>query len=104
MAAEYALEKLMHAVDALATGAGPVQHRLGDAAIHLLTVRPEDIPEENLRRTLIGVLEDLSYAQVEGDEGRIFATLRITDDEDARAIARRILELYHGLDRFLRER
>jgi hypothetical protein len=55
MAAEYALEKLMHAVDALATGAGPVQHRLGDAAIHLLTVRPEDIPEENLRRTLIGV-------------------------------------------------
>jgi hypothetical protein len=38
------------------------------------------------------------------DEGRIFATLRITDDEDARAIARRILELYHGLDRFLRER
>jgi hypothetical protein len=50
------------------------------------------------------VLEDLSYAQVEGDEGRIFATLRITDDEEARAIARRILELYHGLDRFLRER
>jgi hypothetical protein len=36
--------------------------------------------------------------------GSIFATLRITDDEDARAIARRILELYHGPDRFLRER
>jgi hypothetical protein len=56
----------------------------------------EDIPEENLRRTLIGVLEDLSYAQVEGDEGRIFATLRITDDEDARAIARRILSSITG--------
>jgi hypothetical protein len=32
----------------------------------------------------------------------LVATLKITDDEDAGAIARRILELYLGLDRLLR--
>ena len=100
----YALEKLTDAVDALATGAGRVQERLGHAAIHLVRVRPEDIPDENLRWVFAGVMDDLSYAQAQGDdEGNIRATMRLTDDEDARSIARRII-LYHGLDRFLRER
>jgi hypothetical protein len=47
-------------------------------------------------------MDDLGYAQVEGDEGRILATMKITSDEDARAIARRIVDLYHALDRLLR--
>ena len=99
---EYALEKLMQAVDALATGSGRVQERLADAAIHLVPVRPDDISDEDLRRTFIGVMDDLSYAQAQGDEGCILARLRITNDEDARAIARRIVDLYHALDRLLR--
>ena len=53
-------------------------------------------------RLFIGVMDDLSYAQVEGDEGRILAAMKITIDEDARAIARRIVDLYHALDRLLR--
>ena len=77
-------------MDALATGAGRVQERLGHAAIHLVRVRPEDIPDENLRRVFAGVMDDLSYAQAQGD------------DEDARAIARRIVGLYHELDGLLR--
>jgi hypothetical protein len=101
---EYALEKLMQAVDALATGSGRVQERLANAAIHLVPVRPEDISDEDLRRAFIGVMDDLSYAQAQGDEGRILARLRITNDEDARVIARRIVDLYHALDRLLRER
>ena len=41
-------------------------------------------------------MDDLSYAQAQGDdEGNIRATMRLTDDEDARAIARRIVGLYH---------
>ena len=100
----YALEKLADALHAL-TGSGRVQERLGDAAIFLIRVRPEDISDKNLHRIFIGVMDDLSYAQAQGgDEGNIRATMRLTDDEDARSIARRILELYHGLDRFLRER
>jgi hypothetical protein len=62
----YVLEKLIQAVDALATGAGRVQERLGHAAIHLFRVYPEDISDENLRRTFIGVMDDLSYAQAQG--------------------------------------
>ena len=99
----YALEKLTDAVDALATGAGRVQERLGHAAIHLVRVRPEDISDENLRRVFAGLMDDLSYAQAQGgDEGNIRATMRLTDDEDARAIARRIVDLYHELDGLLR--
>ena len=48
-------------------------------------------------------MDDLSYAQAQGDdEGNIRATMRLTDDEDARAIARRIVDLYHELDGLLR--
>ena len=69
----------------------------------LVRVRPEDISDENLRRIFIGVMDDLSYAQSQGgDKGNIRATKRLTDDEDARSIARRILELYHGLDGLLK--
>ena len=48
----YALEKLTAAVDALATGAGRVQERLGHAAIHLVRVRPEDMQSSTLSSTL----------------------------------------------------
>ena len=66
----HALEKLADAVDALATGSGRVRDRLFEASTYLTRVRPEDIPDEDLRRTFIGVMEDdLSYAQPQGDEG-----------------------------------
>jgi hypothetical protein len=96
----YALQKLSEAVDALATGAGRVQDRLGQAAICLLNVRPDDIPED-LRSVLMGVKDDLGFEPARGGEGRIAATMRVTGDEDARAIARRILDLYLELDRRL---
>jgi hypothetical protein len=99
----YVLEKLADAVDALATGSGRVRDRLFEASTYLTRVRPEDIPDEDLRRTFIGVMEDdLSYAKPQGDEGRILATLRLTNDEDARSVARRILDLHRELDRLLR--
>jgi hypothetical protein len=96
----YALEKLAEAVDALATGAGRVQERLGQAAICLLSVRPDEIPED-LRRVLMGVKDDLGFEPARGGEGRITATMRVTGDEDASAIAHRILELYLELERRL---
>jgi hypothetical protein len=36
-----------------------------------------------VRRTFNGVMDDLSYAQARSNEGRILATLKITNDEDA---------------------
>ena len=44
--------------DALATGSGRVRDRLFEASTYLTRVRPEDIPDEDLRRTFIGVMED----------------------------------------------
>jgi hypothetical protein len=99
MSIEYAHEKLMQAVDALATGAGRVQERLHNAAIVLVRLQPNDFPEGELRRTFIGVLDDLTFEQATGDEGHIAATLRLTNDEDARAIAGRILHLYFETSR-----
>jgi hypothetical protein len=92
----YALEKLAEAVDALVTGVGRVQERLLKAASCLVLVRPDEIPED-LRRIFVGVKDDLHFAVPQGSEGRILATLKITGDEDASVIARRILELYIDL-------
>jgi hypothetical protein len=98
----YVLEKLIQAVDTLATGSGRVQERIASAALHFLPARPEDLPYEDLRRTFIGIRDDIAFEPAKGNEGRIAATMRITNDEDARAIARRILNLYLELNERLR--
>ena len=92
----YVLEKLIQAVDTLATGSGRVQERIASAALHFLPARPEDLPYEDLRRTFIGIRDDIAFEPAKGNEGRI------AGDEDARAIARRILNLYLELNERLR--
>jgi hypothetical protein len=98
----YALEKLSAAVDELVTGAGRVQERLSKAAMCLVLVRADDIPDEELRRIFVGVKDDLTFETAKCGEGRIAATMQTTNDEDASAVARRILELYLDLNRRLR--
>jgi hypothetical protein len=103
-AAYYALEKLSQAVDTLVKHAGRVQERLGAAAIDLLPARPQDIPYDDLRRIFVGIKDDLHFEPAKGGEGSIAATMRITSDEDASAIAHRILNLYIELnDRLKRD-
>jgi hypothetical protein len=89
----YAFEKLSEAVYELATGAGLVQERLVEAAIYLIRIRPVDIPDDELRRMLVAVKDDLAFDESKGKEGRIAATLQKTDDADASEIARRNLIL-----------
>jgi hypothetical protein len=45
------------------------------------------------------IVDDLTYVQGEGE--RIHATMKITDDEDARALGGRIVALYHRFHRKL---
>jgi len=104
MAIDYAQEKLMQAIDTLATGTGTIQDRLGGAALYLIRLKPEDFPEGDLRKLFQGVKDDLTFEPAKGDEGTIAATLRITDDEDARAIAKRIVSLFHGIGRVINDR
>jgi hypothetical protein len=96
---DHAHEKLMQAVHALATGTGRIQERLADAAAHLTYVMVSHISDDKLRRSFIGVVDDLTYL------GRnIPATMKATNDEDARALAKRIVTLYHAFNRKLYER
>ena len=94
-------KKLTDAVYALATGPGRVQERLVEAAIYLIRIRPVDIADEDLRRMLIAIKDDLSFDEPKGKEGRIAATLQETADADASEISRRILELHDRLGRLL---
>ena len=104
MTIDYTDEKLMEAVRILATGSGRIQERLLDAAHVLILLRADDFPEGDLRRKFNGVMDDLTFEQPEGEEGRISATLSAIDDEDARAIAKRIVSLYHAVNRLISER
>ena len=99
----YALEKLTEAVDVLVTGAGRVHERLFEAAKFLIRIRPEDIPDGELRRLFVDLMNILKSEPTEGDEGSITATLRGKSEDEAGTIARLIFKLYHELDRLLSE-
>ena len=93
----YALEKLAQAVDELATGAGNLSDRLYEAAYYVLRIQADEVPDE-LRHLLAGVKDDLQFAaRPKRDEGGLVDALKITDDEDAKVVAHRILELYREL-------
>jgi len=87
----------------LATGSGGLHERLRDAGLILIRLKPDDFPDKDLRRIFTGLMDDLTYAEPQRGEARISATLRVTSDEDARAIAGRIIDLYHKIDYLLRE-
>ena len=74
----YALEKLGEAVYDLATGTGPVQERLCEAFVYLHRIQPEDIPDPELRRVLVGIKDDLSSDVQKGKEGGLGATAWMT--------------------------
>jgi hypothetical protein len=61
-----------------------------------MTVSLDEIPYKDLRRA--GVKDDLAFEPAKGGEGSIAATMQITNDDDASAIAHRIFELYRELD------
>ena len=46
----------------------------------------------------------LTSERPNGTEGRLVATLKVIDEEQAQGIARAIVDLYHGLGRLLHER
>jgi hypothetical protein len=89
----YVLEKLDQAVHALATGAGRVQERLEEAYRFLIAAQPNEVAEDELRRMLVRIKDDLTFDEPAGSEGRLKATLQSLSDEDASAIAARVSTL-----------
>ena len=54
----YAFEKLTCAVEVLVSGTDRVHERLIEAARSLQSIRPEEMPEGELRRVFAGVKDD----------------------------------------------
>jgi hypothetical protein len=94
----HVLKKLSEAVRALVTGAGRIQERLAEAEIYLIGINAENIPDDNLRRMLAGIVDDLTLEQARRAEGRRGAAVQILHAKDASAIAGHILETYQRLD------
>ena len=100
----YTLGRLADAADALETGAGSVHERLFEAFTYLVQIGPEDVPDGELRPAFAELMGALTAEEAKGTEGRLVATLKVMDDEQAQDIARAIIDLYHALGRLLHER
>ena len=90
---EYVRERLAEAVYALATGPGPLRQRLFAAALATSTLQPRDFADVQSRAAFGAVREVLTRHEAVADEGRIGATLARMSDDEARSVARRIVEL-----------
>ena len=97
--ARYALGKLADAADVVETGAGTVHERLFEAFTHLVLIRPEDVPDGELRSAFFELMAALTSEKPKGTEGRLVATLKVMGDKFAQDVARAIIDLYHALGR-----
>jgi hypothetical protein len=70
---------------------------------HLVLIGPEDVPEE-LRPAFSELVAALTSEEPKGTEGRLVATLKVMDEQQAQNIARAIVDLYQSLGRLLHER
>lgn len=89
-------EKLWQAIDTLATSDGILQERLSSAAISLAGVYlplESDLPKK-YQEEFKSIIQDLTRETAKKDEGKIQATTRKMNDQEAERVARRILSLY----------
>ena len=95
----YALEKFYLAILGLTTGTGDISERLENAAVGLsvLSNPSIDLPE-SISDNFVDLWHDLTVrdAEIHG-EGKIHATIRQLDPEDARELAQRIFDMYFVL-------
>ena len=88
----YAYEKFGNAVDLLATGKSDIRHRLRPAALEIIPVAREYIPEP-LRADFDWIRQQLSRFEPTLGEGRLDATLFRIRSNTAQKIAERIVSL-----------
>jgi len=97
MSADYELEKLGNAVDALASSAKPIQKRLEYAwmAMHTLMLEPMATAERN--EAFLSIMERLTADKSNSGSGYVATTTARLNDDEASAIAREIVALYSGV-------
>jgi len=92
---DYARQKLWEALSAL-VGAGTIQERLMGAGMQLVVLQPRGLLSEHLEE-FRAIMHELTRCPAVGNEGTLAATTRTLTDDQGRAIAIRILELYTGV-------
>lgn len=88
-----ATERLLLAVEALATGAGDVRSRLRSAFYSIMPLRPDDLPAQ-VRADFEWVMRELTKREPTGREGRLNATLYRMRNRTGVRIAQRIVVVY----------
>jgi hypothetical protein len=90
-------EHALYALGTLADAADALDHeRLFEAFTYLARIRPEDLPDGELRPAFAELMAALTCEEPEGTEGRLVATLKVIGGEHAQDIARAIIDLYHA--------
>lgn len=95
MSDDYVREKLALAVDALAASAAPIQTRLADAAVAMVSLNADDFAGAEERALWEMTWQALTAEPPRGEEGAIVATASRLDDASAVALAKDIMRL-HG--------
>ena len=105
----YAYEKLLVAIEYMATGAGDVRERLANAFLSFHPVREEDFPPR-LRKDWRWVKHQLTrYGPLVDENGKVFRgsvenTMHKIKRVTGVRIAKKLLRLYHELDDHLRKK
>lgn len=95
MSDDYVREKLGAALDALAVSEAPIQSRLADAAMAMVSLGADDFAGAEERALFGETWRALTAQEPTGEEGAIAATTSRLDDEAAVALAGAIVRL-HG--------
>jgi hypothetical protein len=103
----YAHEKLLVALESLATGAGDVRERLASAFLSFHPVREDDFPPR-LRSDWRWVMHQLTrYGPLVDENGKVYRgsvenTMQKIKRVTGVRIAKKLLHLYHELDAHVR--
>jgi hypothetical protein len=82
-----------YAIETLASSSAPIQDRLREAWIILMSLQAEDL-DEDLRAEFVRLQEEVTSIDSTGDEGRLHATTSQMKDDAAETHARALFRLF----------
>jgi len=89
---EYRLERLLAAVECLATGSIPIQERLVSAMMAMSALQEKDFPKD-MRQDYLALWASVTSIDSKRKDGSIRETVSRMSDEVAEQYARRIVAL-----------
>ena len=99
MSLSYTWEKLFVAVLGMAKSDESLQDRLMGAYLSFHTLRDEDFPEGDLRKSFHEIRYALTLRPAKGDEGTVRASTRLMRNKEAGELIEKIVSLYDEVAR-----